>query len=143
MLGYESLYSIRNFGSVVFLVLISLVFVGLVNLIGLLPCESAKKIKNKVNNSFFWNVIFGFLSESFLMMLFCSSINMHYFKWNNFGNIANSLFTVLILVLSVAFLFIVLFYYRKNFHKIEDKETYEEFHTKTNIVFKDFNTETL
>jgi len=143
MLGYETLYSIRNFGALVFILLVTPLLVGLVNLIGLIPWKPCKYLKNKVNEFFFWNGLIGFMSESFINLLMCAFLNLKHFKWDNLGNSTNSAFTVLLLLSLVAFLAFVSQFYHCNFHKVEDNEKYAKFHKNTDYVFVDLKTSVL
>jgi len=84
-IGYESLYSIRNFGSLSFAFLIIPGIILIANFIGLFNCRPCKTARDKVNKAYFWNGIIGFINENFILICICWMLNLKHFGWNGSG----------------------------------------------------------
>ena len=95
-LGYKSLFSLRNFGFTLTAFLILPLLMGLMVIL-------AKHIKNrwmrriigKFHNFFICNAPVLWLYEVYIYLAASFCLNTFYFKWDTYGNGANSLFTIL------------------------------------------------
>jgi len=134
-IGYESVYSIRNFGSLGFAFVIAPVVIILANLIGLCSCETPQKIKHRVNKEYFWNGTIGFINENFILITICWMINLNQFGWDGRGDITNSLFSIFLICLTGGYLVHITFFYKKNYEKIRNRYEYEDFNERHNFVY--------
>ena len=142
-IGYGSLYSIRNFGSLGFVFLVAPAIITVANLVGLCNFESCKKLRAYVNKALFWNGILGFLCENFMLMCISWMLNVTHFEWDGLGDSINSLFTLLLILLSGGFLVYVCAFYRMNATKIQNREEHVDFNERNNFLFMDFDVQQL
>jgi hypothetical protein len=61
----------------------------------------------------FWNSWIRFLDENYLLLSVCSAINLHYLRFDSFGNTFNSLITVSVTGLCLLFPFFVAIFYSR------------------------------
>jgi len=142
-IGYGSLYSIRNFGSLFFVFMLAPTILALANLIGLCNFECCKKLKAYVNKAFFWNGIIGFLYENYMLICVCWMLNVTHFEWDGVGDTTNSLFTLFLIFLSGGLLVHVCVFYRKNASKIENREEHVDFNERRDFLYMDFDVKEL
>lgn len=94
-LGYKSLYSLRNFGLPLTAFLILPLLMGLMVILAKYTKDGwLRRTIGKFHNFFICNapVLWLYFVYIFLAASFC--LNTFYFMWNTYGNIANSLFTI-------------------------------------------------
>jgi len=113
IMGYESLYVIINLGALSFVIFAPYLLWLLVFAIVGFCAPKYKKFKEKFTDFLFFNNAFAFLSETYLLFAMCASLNMHYLLWNNWGNITNSLYAILLQFTVVVFPFVVIHIYTK------------------------------
>jgi len=62
-----------------------------------------KDFSKKVTNYFFFDKAFAYVYETYFIFAICASINLHYFMWDSIGYKTNSILTIVLLALVVAF----------------------------------------
>ena len=62
-----------------------------------------KDFSKKVTDYLFFDKAFAYVNETYFLFAMCASINLHYFMWDSNGDITNSLLTIVLLALVVAF----------------------------------------
>jgi len=68
----------------------------------------------KIRNFFIFNGPVIWLNEKYIEIVACCCLNIYYLKWDSYGNILNSLFTIVCGVICVAFpIFLGCHYYKK------------------------------
>ena len=108
-LGYSSLYSLQNFGSLIFIAVGSYIF--MVVLWFLLPRKYFQRLRARIHRFMFFNGLIVFLDENYILISVCGCINTYYFKMTSIGNRLNVFFSVLLLATSVLFpIFVAIFY---------------------------------
>lgn len=87
----------------------------------------------------FYNYWVGFISETYLFLAVCVSLNLTYLNWTSYGKVFNSLMSISISAILIAFpVFVVTFYnLRNNFSRILSAD--EEFFDRFGNVIKDLN----
>ncbi len=115
-LGYGSLYSIKNFGIQIF------VFVGwpimmmlAIFLSAVIKVKSMQPVLAKMRNFFIFNGPVTWLFENYIQIAACCCINSFYFKWDSYGNILNSCFTIVCGIICFVFPIFVGCHYSKQF----------------------------
>jgi len=103
LLGYQSLYVILNLGSVCFSLFLPYLIWALMYLVINHLIIKYKTFAEKVTNYFFFDKAFAYLNETYFLLAMCASINLHYFVWGSHGDNTNSLLTVVLLAVVVAF----------------------------------------
>ena len=62
----------------------------------------------------FFDKTFFFINEAFLFLSMCGLLNLHYFKWDSFGNVINSSCALTIVCIIVTFPFTVAMLYQND-----------------------------
>jgi len=125
-MGYESMYSIRNFGLLYILASLCPLVLLLGYLANKLPFTWAKRLYYKIYNFYFWSAIVSFLQGSFLLMAMCAALNTKHFKFNSYGNACNSLFALLCIALIILMPLYVAYEYIKCILSLSDDSADEE-----------------
>lgn len=103
LLGYQSKYVILNLGSVCFSLFLPYVLWAVMYLVIGICISKYKDFSKKVTDYFFFDKAFAYVNETYFLFAICASINLHYFMWDSNGDITNSLLTIVLLALVVAF----------------------------------------
>jgi hypothetical protein len=94
-LSYKSLYSMRNFGLPLTAFLMLPLFMGLMMILAnYIKHTWIRLIIGKFHNFFICNALVLWLYEFYIFLAASFCMNTFYFKWDTYGNIANSLFTI-------------------------------------------------
>jgi hypothetical protein len=138
-MGYGSFYIILNFGTLCWLVLVT-PFIWLISII--LKVFDPTYFENVIRRSsqlMFWNGWIRFLDENYLFLGVCCAINLHYLRFDSFGNMLNSLVTVIVTGLCLLFpIFVGLFYSRGSvMSQILDFSS--DFHSKFGAIIEGLN----
>jgi hypothetical protein len=59
----------------------------------------------------FWDSTLVFIYETYILLAMCAALNLHYFKWDSWGNVVNSLTTVVMLSIVLSFPIVVGLFY--------------------------------
>ena len=112
--GYSSLYAVQILGTVtVFIVLVPVLWVlsWFVYMI-IRGCKDYKAPWHKKLHRFvFFNGTFTFVDESYLLFAMSAVLNSFYLKLDSYGNITNSVFTILLWGVLVGFPFFLFIFY--------------------------------
>jgi len=72
----------------------------------------------------FFNYWVGFFNETYLFLAVCAGLNLHYFRWQSYGDAINSLLALFFGSLIIAFPFFVAIFYnlKKNYDLIINRD---------------------
>jgi len=133
-LGYEKRQFLYNTGSLSLVILFFMPFLLIIGLIGLLPCQSAKNWSTKRKQSLFFEGVFSFLIESYMILCIAACIGQTNVSWKSgfsltaFGSNLNILLTCLFSLIVVAIPIVVAIgYYYYFWHVAYDKPTKERY----------------
>ena len=79
MMGYESLYCLKNLGTVCFGIFLPIVLWFLVYSIISFFFPKYEPFRQKVSDIVFCDKSFAFLNETYILLAMCAAINLHYF----------------------------------------------------------------
>ena len=138
MMGYESLYVIRNFGSLIFIFPIGMFILFIGWLLKFTKRKAAVKIHLAILKFFIFGGTIAFFSESFLLMTVSLMTNTLNFKFSDFGSLVNSLVTIVFAIFATGYLvFASTFFFNKivkiNKHKFEFKRKFSMLYNDLNV----------
>lgn len=119
------MFVVLNLGTIVLGTMIPVVIFLIITLVIKTCLKKYLPIQIKLTNYLFFDKTFDFINETYLLLAMCTTINLLYLKWDQYGAVINNIITILLLVLIVSFpLFIYCFYQRSlsNFARIYHKE---------------------
>ena len=103
-MGYDTLYSVKNFGS---LFVVAFMLCPLIAVIGYLlkfvKRPFAAKIHTKKMSWFRWAFVISILFDGFLLLTFCWMMNTRNMKFDQFGNTFNSVVAIFFALISIGF----------------------------------------
>jgi hypothetical protein len=110
-LGYESLYVYKNLGTVVLgIVTPLLLWLAVYTIVGWIVPQF-ESYKQRASNMIFWDKTFAFIYETYILLAMCAALNLHYLKWDSWGNIYNSITTLVVLAVIFSFPIVVGVFY--------------------------------
>ncbi len=132
--GYFSLYAVQNLGTITAAIFI-LPVLWAVSWSIYIILRGFKDYKapwhKKLDRFVFFNGTFTSVDESYILLAMSAALNSYYFKWDSYGNIINSIFTVVLWGVIVGAPFFLYNFYRSpaRFQKIlnRDKVFMEKF----------------
>jgi len=107
-LGYSTRQFLYNVGSLGLLILFFLPFLAMVYIFKYMPCETLTKFSAKQRNKIFFNDLFSFLLESYMMLAVCVCVNLTNMTWMHeisqraFGVNVNIIITVVFIIVLVS-----------------------------------------
>ena len=139
MMDYESLYSIRNYGSLYFIFAIAPTVVVIAWLLKFFNNEIALRVHLKVMNLAFWGSTLSFMNESLLLFCLCGMINTHDLGWDTYGQVINSVNAIVFLAISLFTLFFFGLFFQLNMryvlkYKRSFREKYFSFFGQLNYI---------
>ena len=120
MLGYNALYIVQNFGTLCWTIFISPFAWASASIVVKICKGEYAYLKLKFKRMMFFNYWVGFFTETYLFLAVCAGLNLHYFKWEKYGDALNCLITLFFGSIIVAFPFFVGIFYNlaKNYSLI-------------------------
>lgn len=109
---YGQVYFIVNFNFPIFILPAVIFGLVIVKILSYIRYRYIKKFFKKVLNHFVWNFFISYMHEMYILISVNTLINYTYLEFNNFGNICNSVATLVFTFAIFIFpLTIIPFYY--------------------------------
>ena len=107
-LGFVSIYSIINLGTVLILLICLPAFAILELIIRHMKCKYPVKVNQKLRSVLYWNSPITLFRESFVMALMCGLINLRQLTFNTAWETISSLLTFLLMIMVIVIPIVIL-----------------------------------
>lgn len=121
--GFESIYIVHNFGTLLIFFLVQLLRLIFAKLCRLSNCEAIKYYGENLHRQICYKQTITLITEGYFVIAIGCLINLKYLSWGTFGQGFMSVSSLICLVLLIGWPFGYLMYLRKNFEVLgTDKE---------------------